>query len=412
VSSRGAGIFFSSDPRTAFVSRGAGVFAGRTIYNAWDLEQLHAFGAQPDGVPPLIELRGKRFGRGSLVSGPDVLYTHDASNQVGPWQRIAYGGSMRASARSALAASTEVGVMGSHATSVKSGASSSQGAGPSWTAIRWAMGRKASPSAFGAIPRVLMQITNATAFLSDFWSREALRWCAGFTRLDMSVASAATPSVVNPWHVYRNNAECADPEMEGSQVRVQAWSTPESCKNRGDGMLHSFHPRAASYEWDDGVSTAASFRSGVKSGQYRVLALDERRKLIGSASTTLLPRSGFAVFLSFHPPNCTLDGSSASIFSVVLDDAKRGPTDEDSSKRYQYLWNTGYEKAHLSGKLTPGLYNLTVTDALTGCSEVASMLLTGLVLLGGAARARSLLLSSGRQRVAPCNSGGDTRHVP
>ena len=122
------GIFYSTDPRTAQFpayparirqsSNGyniAPTAAGQlnpiigqtqaTTHNLWDADQTNAFGslqaaitAAPAPKSPQLQIsssgrRAAPFGAGSAVAGPQSGFPLDSTGSVGPWQRIAYGGS-------------------------------------------------------------------------------------------------------------------------------------------------------------------------------------------------------------------------------------------------------------------------------------------------------------------------------
>ncbi len=130
------GIFFSTDPRTAKFNKttsgdatpvlapiqlsngyrvdptGCGQLtsivgaANCRTHNAWDAQNTHAFGSsspstadpQPPGnitTPYISSGRGNTPHLvGSPVAGPDTHYKLDYTGNVGPWQRVAYPGSM------------------------------------------------------------------------------------------------------------------------------------------------------------------------------------------------------------------------------------------------------------------------------------------------------------------------------
>ncbi len=138
------GIFFSMDPRTAkYVEVTAGdgndpstvpsrLTNGYRVdptgcdqllsivgasecrtHNLWDANMTNAFGtsAAPPGTPPEGYVDEIASGRGntphltgSPVAGPDTHYGQDYTGAVGPWQRIAYPGSMTGTGTAAVAA--------------------------------------------------------------------------------------------------------------------------------------------------------------------------------------------------------------------------------------------------------------------------------------------------------------------
>ena len=226
-----AGIFFSTDPRTAYDANlqpsstinPTGVDASK-IFNRWDYDQTLCYGVKSSGVGldgkgvTLLfqDAQGTYHGSGSPVAGPDVYYKNDCDptrgssypsliSGVGPWRRIAYANSQMASSAQ-IVPSTNGGDIATTDTAVPTSAGvqlSTAGPLPFRTnAVRFTAGKRQKPN-FDYF-RITYRITNVATFLAASSSV-----CATGTGSDSTEGS---PVKDHPWRYWQalNTNKCLD----------------------------------------------------------------------------------------------------------------------------------------------------------------------------------------------------------
>lgn len=144
-----------------------------------------------------------------------------------------------------------------------------------------------------------------------------------------------------------------------SQITPQAATCGGACDGSASVSLPA--PGAiVSYQWSDGQTTATA--TGLCAGNYTV-AVTDTTGCVSITAFTITEPDPVTATATVIEPLCAGD-STGQICAV--------PNVPQTS----YLWSTGDTSACLQG-LPSGVYTVTVTDSLSGCSGIVPLVLTG-----------------------------------